>query len=88
MGVVNTNDSLLKDGKAIVLCLNDYPIGVYLTSEEADAAAKLDWERREKPYVPWKPKGMKLGQAWDGGGLYMKYYYYQRTFIVGAEAAL
>lgn len=76
--------------KLVVLCLNDYPIGVYETSEEADAAARRDWERREPR---WREQGLKFGEKLDqapgyAGLKYTCYYYHQDDFVVGEDARL
>jgi hypothetical protein len=69
----------------IVLCLNDYPIGVYTTSDLADAAALADWKRREPR---WEAQDLRLGQSMSGftGYKYMRYFYHQHEFALDAEA--
>ena len=69
---------------ATVLCLNDYAIGVYTTQKKADAAALLDWKRREPK---WKEVKLTLGQTWSTGlGNFYKWHYHTHTFKVDAEA--
>lgn len=73
----------------IVLCLNDYPVGVYTTEALADEAALSDWRKREPR---WKEQGLKLGETMFGTMLpahkATKYYYHQHEFKVDAAAEL
>lgn len=39
---------MTKKKKLVVLCLNDFPIGVYTSSEKADAAAETDKAERTR----------------------------------------
>ena len=75
--------------KLIVLCLNDYPIGIYSTEELADAAALVEWQQREPK---WKEQGLKIGESSDTVGgkpfTFTKYYYHQHEFEVDAKAVL
>lgn len=81
--------SNLTDTSLVVLCLNDFPIGVYTSTDAADKAARADWEKREQPNAPWKPKGMKLGECYmQGSGVFTCYHYHQHEFTVDAEARL
>ena len=70
----------------IVLCLNDFPIGVYTDAVLADYAAHLDWARREEPFQPWKPCGMQFGEGELNGSIYKRYHYHQHEFVVDADA--
>ncbi len=70
----------------VVLCLNDFPVGVYATCDAADAAALADWRRREPL---WEFHALTFGQAYNGRiGAYAKYRYHSHAFVVNAEAQL
>jgi hypothetical protein len=75
--------------KKIVLCLNDFPIGVYDSTQLADAAADRDWKRREPC---WEAQGLKFKESLSGWGSnaykFSKWFYHQHEFEVNAEAHL
>lgn len=72
----------------IVLCLDDFPLGIYSTEALADAAALTDWKRREPN---WERFGLTVGQGcyheWTEQPVrFLKYHYHQHDFVVDAEA--
>jgi hypothetical protein len=72
--------------KLTVLCLNDYPIGVYSSEQFAEFAAVVDWKGREPR---WREQGLKFKESFDGTiGSYVKWHYHQHEFEVDAEARL
>ena len=75
--------------KLTVLCLNDYPIGVYESYEAAEQAALEEWRRREPR---WKEQGLRPGETLSHTGgkphTFTKYCYHYHEFELGAEARL
>lgn len=74
--------------KRVVLCLNDFPMGVYTSTELADAAALADWKKREPR---WEEQGLKFKESMSGFGTpytFTKWFYHQHEFTVDAEAKL
>lgn len=72
----------------VVLCLNDFPLGVYTTTELADAAALSDWKKRE---LRWEEQGLAFKESMNGMGgayKYVRYFYHQHEYEVDAPARL
>ena len=80
---VETGDGGGSTVNVTVLRLNDWPVGVYTTKKKAEAAALLDWKRREPR---WKEEKLKFGQTWSTStGNYHRWHYYTDTFKIDAE---
>jgi hypothetical protein len=77
----------MAEEKLTVLCLNDWPVGIYTSEAKADEAALKDWKKREPR---WQEQGLQFKEALGAaGGLsytYTKYFYHQHEFVVDAEA--